>query len=185
MSRTQENLMRAFTGESIARNKYTFYAQKARAEGYEFVARIFEETSDNERAHAERLYQFIKGWVETMNAYNIHENATTLENLQAAAEGEKYEWSSMYPEFEKQAHEDGDNDIADVFKEISEVEEQHEGRYVALAAHIKNNTLYKSDKETEWKCENCGYVHHGTEAPEKCPACGKPRGWYGRRARNY
>ena len=170
----------------MARNKYTFFAAKARAEGYEFIARIFEETAENEKAHAERLYSFMDGHVEMTNTYDIHSIGTTVENLKAAAAGEKYEWSAMYPDFEKIAREEGQDKIADVFKEIGEVEEKHEGRYLALAKHLEDGTLYKSEsEETEWKCENCGYIHHGKEAPDKCPACGKARGYYGRRVKNF
>lgn len=175
---TQSNLLKAFAGESMARNKYMFYAQKARQDGLEWIARVFEETADNERAHAEREYQFIKGKVAMTNTYDIHSLGSTHENLLAAAAGEKYEYGSMYPDFEKIARSENQNKIADVFKEIGEVEEKHEERYLKLAELVKTKKLYKTDKPTEWKCLNCGYIHKGTEAPIICPACGKPRGFY-------
>lgn len=178
MNKTQSNLLKAFTGESIARNKYTFFAQKAREEGHEWLARVFEETADNERAHAERLYEYMKGKVEMTNSFDIHSLGTTLDNLKAAAEGENYEHSKMYPEFKKIAKTENENTIAEIFQEISEVEEKHEERYNILATLVEKNQLYSSDKETEWKCLNCGYIHHGRMAPGICPACGRPQGFY-------
>lgn len=179
MSQTQSNLLKAFAGESMARNKYTFFAQKARQDGFEWLARIFEETADNERAHAEREYQFMKDKVAMTNTYDIHSIGTTLENLKAAAAGEKYEWGTMYPDFAKTAREEGENEIADTFKEISEVEEKHEERYNKLAEKLESSHFYEvSDDQTQWKCLNCGYIHRGTQAPKVCPACAKPQGYY-------
>lgn len=178
MNKTQENLLKAFAGESMARNKYTFFAKQAREEGFEWIARIFEETAENEKAHAEREFSFIKDKVEMTNTYNIHSLKKTSENLKAAAEGENYEYSTMYPEFEKIARKEGEIKIADTFKEIGEVEEKHEERYLKIVDAFDNNTLYKTEKEVEWKCLNCGYVHKGTEPPENCPACNKPHTWY-------
>lgn len=178
MSKTQSNLLKAFAGESMARNKYTFFAKKARKDGYEWIARVFEETADNERSHAEEEYEFMVDKVEMTNSYDIHALGTTLENLKAAAAGEKYEWSTMYPEFEKIARNEKENKIADTFKEISEVEEKHEERYLKLAKKVQDGTLYKSKTRVEWKCLNCGYIHFGSEAPKKCPACAKPQGYY-------
>ncbi len=185
MSKTQENLLRAITGESLARNKYTFFAIKARKEGYEGIARIFEETAGNEMEHAERELEFTKGKVTTDGKLEIGPVGTTLENLKAAAEGEKHEWSAMYPDFKKEAEEEGEDEIAKIFKEIGEVEEKHEERYIALAKHVEDNSLFKRDTEIEWKCLNCGYVHKGEEAPDTCPACGKPQGWYEPRVKNW
>jgi len=179
MKKTQENLLKAFAGESMARNKYTFYAQQARKEGLEWIARVFEETADNERAHAEREFQFIEGEVKTLDNLAIGKIGKTLENLKAAAAGERGEWEGMYPEFEKAAREEGEEKIADVFKEIGEVEEKHEERYLKLAEKMEKGELFKSeDEKTEWKCLNCGYVHHGKKAPTVCPACAKPQGFY-------
>lgn len=178
MSKTQENLLKAFAGESMARNKYSFYAAQAREEGFEWVARIFEETAENEKAHAERLYHFINDKVEMTNTYNINALRKTEENLTHAAQGEKYEWGEMYPEFEKQARTENETEIADMFKEIAEVEEKHEERYLKLVEMLKENKMFESDKEIEWKCQNCGYIHEGKSAPIICPACGKPHNWY-------
>lgn len=178
MNKTQENLLKAFAGESMARNKYTFYAKKAREEGYEWIAQIFEETAENERAHAERLYSFMNDKVEMTNTYDIHALSKTSDNLKNAAEGEKYEWGKMYPSFEKQAREDKEIEIADMFREIAEVEEKHEERYNILDKLLETGKLFESDKETEWKCLNCGYIHKGKSAPIICPACGKPHNWY-------
>ncbi len=178
MKQTQQNLLKAITGESLARNKYTFFAKKAREEGNEWIARVFEETADNERAHAEREFQYIKGKVEITNDYNIHSIGSTLENLKQAVAGEKYEWGTMYPEFVKIAKKEKQTKIAEVFKEISEVEEKHEERYLRLAQMVQEKTLYKSPQEIEWKCLNCGYIHKEKAAPKVCPACAKPQGFY-------
>lgn len=179
MLKTQENLLKAITGESIARNKYTFYAQKAIKDGYVWIAKVFEETADNERAHAEREYEFMEEKVEMTNTYNLDNLSDTKTNLLHAAEGEKYETKTMYPDFEVIAREEGFTQIADTFKEISEVEEKHEERYLKLADRLENGNLYSTDDDqTEWKCLNCGYVHKGNSAPDKCPVCAKPQGWY-------
>jgi len=178
MKQTQANLLKAFAGESMARNKYTFYAKKAFDDGQVFLSRVFSETADNERAHAEREYEFIKGKVEMTNTYNIHSLGSTLENLKEAAAGEKYEWSTMYPDFEKVARKEDESRIGDVFREIGEVEEKHEERYLILAKLLKENSLFKSKKPIEWKCLNCGYIHKGNGAPKICPTCGKPQGYY-------
>lgn len=179
MNRTQQNLLKAFFGESGARNKYTFFAKQAHKEGFEWLARVFEETADNERAHAEEEYEKIKDKVEMTNTYDIHEIGTILENLKAAAEGEKFEWGTMYPGFEKTARNEGETEIADLFKEISEVEEKHEERYLKLAEKLEEGHFFEvNDDKTEWKCLNCGYVHKGNSAPKTCPLCKKPQGWY-------
>ncbi|MDD5750453.1 MAG: rubrerythrin family protein [Candidatus Pacebacteria bacterium] len=177
-NKTQENLLKAIAGESMARNKYTYFAEIAMKEGLVWIAKVFEETADNERAHAKEELERVKGKAEMTNTYDIHALADTLTNLKNAAEGEKYEWGVMYPDFEKQAREEGESEIADMFREIGEVEEKHEERYNILAGKLQNGTLLKSDKEVEWKCLNCGYVHKGTSAPDKCPVCAKPQGWY-------
>jgi rubrerythrin len=178
MNKTQENLLKAFTGESLARNKYTFFAKQARKEGFEWIARIFEETADNERAHAEEEYEKMQGKVEMTNTYDIHSIGKTVENLKAAAEGEKFEWHAMYPDFEKVARDEGETEIADMFKDIGEVEAKHEDRYDKLAEMLDNGTISKSNEEVEWKCLNCGYVHKGKTPPDTCPVCKKPHGWY-------
>lgn len=176
--KTYENLLKAIAGESMARNKYTFFAEIAMKEGYVWIAKVFEETADNERAHAQEELEKLPKPVEMTNTYNIHPLAKTLENLKHASEGEKYEFGTMYPNFEKIAREEGEKAIADLFKEISEVEEKHAERYDILTERLEKGKLYKSEKEIEWKCLNCGYVHKGKSAPKKCPLCGKPQGYY-------
>jgi rubrerythrin len=183
--KTQENLMKAITGESLARNKYTFFAIRARKDGYEGIARIFEETAGNEMEHAERELEFVKDKVTADAKPEIAPIGSTAENLKAAAAGEKYEWGTMYPDFLKDAKDEGEEEIAKVFKEIGEVEEKHEQRYRALIKHVEDGTVFKRETEIEWKCLNCGYVHKGTEAPEKCPSCDKPQAWYEPRAYNW
>lgn len=178
MEKTQQNLLKAFAGESMARNKYTFFAKQARKEGEEWVARVFEETADNERAHAEELVEKITKKVGMTNSYEVDPLATTIENLRHGASGEKFEWGSMYPEFKQVAEEEGATDIASLFQEISEVEEKHEERYNILADKLELGSLHKSESEVEWKCLNCGYVHKGTDVPDSCPVCKKPKGWY-------
>ncbi len=176
---TQSNLLKAFAGESMARNKYTYFAKRARRDGLEWIAQVFEETAENERAHAEREFELMRDKVEMTNTYDLHVLGATLDNLKHAAAGEKYEWTSMYPEFEKEARAEGQDLIAGVFKEIGEVEEKHEERYLRLAGRLESGKLFASgDPETEWKCLNCGYVHKGAEAPKNCPACAKPQGFY-------
>jgi rubrerythrin len=179
MSKTQENLLKAFAGESQARNKYTYFASVARKEGYIWIQKVFEETADNERAHAEREYQLMKGKVEMTNTYDIAPLGTTLENLKMAAAGEKHEWTGMYPDFEKIALAEGETAAAQAFKEIGEVEEKHEERYLKLAKKLESGKMFAADsEETEWKCLNCGYVHKGKEAPKVCPACAHAQGYY-------
>ena len=172
-SKTVQNLATAFAGESQARNKYTYYAAVAKEEGFEQIAGIFQETAENEREHAKREFDFLKGI------------GNTKANLKAAAEGEHYEWTQMYPEFERVARDEGFNEIADFFKEVAEVEEEHEKRYLALLNNMKEGKVFKKDQVVRWKCRNCGYVHKGTEVPEKCPACGFPQSYYELMAENY
>lgn len=185
MSQTQENLQKAFAGESMARTKYNLYGERAREEGYEGIARIFEETAENEKEHAERELGFIRGDVKTTGEIKLRPVGTTAENLKEAIEGESYEATEMYPLFCKQAEKEGEMEIASVFREIGEVEEKHRDRYKDILAHVENGTVFKRDKEIEWKCLNCGYIHKGKEAPKKCPACGKPQGWYEPRGYNW
>jgi rubrerythrin len=174
-SKTEENLMKAFAGESQARNKYTFWASQAKKEGYEQIAGFFEETAENEKEHAKLLYKLANGGAIK----------STVENLAEAANGENEEYTSMYPEMEKIAREEGFDEIADIFKEIGEVEEAHEKRYLKLLENIKNNTVFKKSSPVKWKCRNCGYIHEGTEPPEICPACAHPRAYYEVLAENY
>ena len=172
-SKTEQNLLAAFAGESQARNKYTYFAAAAKEEGFEQIAGIFLETAGNEREHAQREFHFLEGIRDT--------NA----NLKVAAEGEHYEWTQMYPEFERVAREEGFSGIADFFKEVAEVEEEHEKRYLALLKNMEGGEVFKKDKVVRWKCRNCGYVHEGTKAPEECPACGFPQSYYELMAENY
>ena len=178
MKQTQANLLKAIAGESMARNKYTFYAEIAMKEGFVWIAKVFEETADNERAHAQEELEKLTEKTEMTNTYDIHPLGSTLENLKNAAAGEKYEFGAMYPEFEKTAREESEAKIANLFKEISEVEEKHAERYDILTEKLERGKLFESDEEVEWKCLNCGYIHRGKSAPEKCPLCQKPQGYY-------
>ncbi|KUG03313.1 rubrerythrin [hydrocarbon metagenome] len=174
-SKTEQNLWAAFAGESQARNKYDYYASQAKKEGFEQISGFFAETALNEKEHAKLFYKFLMGGA-------IH---STEENLLAAAEGENEEHTSMYPEFEKIAREEGFDEIANYFKEIAEVEEEHEKRYRKLLSNLKEGTVFKRSAPTKWRCRNCGYVHEGTEAPEVCPACAHPQAHYEELAENY
>lgn len=179
MKKTQENLLKAITGESLARNKYTFFAKQARKEGLEWIARVFEETADNERAHAEEEHEkFSEDVVEMTNTYDLPKMGTTLENLRHAAEGERFEWGTMYPDFKKVAEEEGEKEAATLFQEVLEVEEKHDERYTILADLLEAGKLYEQKEDVEWKCLNCGYIHKGKTAPDPCPLCKKPQEWY-------
>ncbi len=185
-SETEENLLKAFAGESQARNRYTYFASVARKEGFEQIAGIFEETADNEKEHAKVFFKHLQGGArEIIATYPAGKIGTTEENLTAAAEGEKMEYSVLYPEFEKIARKEGFNHIADSFKEIAEVEEQHEKRYRKLLANVKDGKVFKKDAVVKWHCRNCGYVHEGKEAPKICPACAHPQSYYEVLAENY
>jgi rubrerythrin len=177
-SQTQQNLLKAFAGESMARNKYTTFAKVARKEGLEWVARIFEETADNERAHAAELFEQMNGQVTVQTTLEVHSFQKTLDNLKMAAEGEKYEWTTMYPDFEKIAIEENMTDSIRLFGQLKRVEEKHEERYIIIAKKIDSNTLYNSDAVLEWKCVNCGYIYKGKAPPKTCPVCQKPYQWY-------
>jgi len=178
MKQTYQNLLKAIAGESMARNKYTYYAEIAVKEGLMWVAKVFEETADNERAHAQEELEKLTDKTEMTNTYDIHPLVKTLENLKNAAAGEKFEWGTMYPNFKKIAQEEGEKEIATLFQEIAEVEEKHEERYNILADLLENGMMFKNKTAIEWKCLNCGYIHKGTSAPIKCPLCQKPQDWY-------
>jgi rubrerythrin len=178
MSQTQQNLLKAFAGESQARNKYTTYAKIASREGQEYISRIFLETADNERVHAEELFEQIKSAVNTPATLEIDSFKTTSDNLKMAAAGEKYEWTTMYPDFEKVAHDEGETDSERLFGELKKVESKHEERYVILTSRLDSKTLYDPGVELEWKCINCGYIHKGTTPPKSCPVCKKAFTWY-------
>ena len=178
MLQTQQNLLKAFAGESQARNKYHMFAKMARKENLEWVARVFEETADNERTHAEELFEQISGEVKTPVELEIKAFAQTTDNLKMAAEGEKYEWTTMYPDFEKMAIAEKQPEATRLFGQLKLVEEKHEERYIILAKKLDSKTLYDADAELEWKCVNCGYIYKGKRPPETCPVCKKPFTWY-------
>ncbi len=178
MKKTPSNLLKAIAGESMARNKYTYYSQIAAKEGHFWISKVFEETADNERAHAKEELEKLTERTEMTNTYDIHPLGTTLENLRHAAAGETYEFGTMYPDFEKVARDEGETEIANFFKLISGIEAKHAERYTILADKLEKGTLYKSDKEIEWKCLNCGHIHKGKSAPEKCPFCKKPQDYF-------
>ncbi len=185
-SETEENLLKAFAGESQARNRYTYFASVARKECYEQISAIFLETADNEKEHAKVFFNYLKGgFAEITAQYPAGVIGTTKENLLEAANGEKLEWSRLYPEFEKTARKEGFKDIADSFKQIAEVEEQHEKRYRKLLDNIKKGIVFKRDKIVKWHCRNCGYVHVGKTAPKICPACKHPQAFYELLCENY
>jgi rubrerythrin len=185
-SATEKNLLTAFAGESQARNRYSFFAKQARKEGFEQIAAIFEETAEQEQTHAKRLFGFLEGGeVEFTAAFPAGTIGTTVENLQGAAAGEKHEYSSMYPEFARIAKAEGFGEIGSVMLAIARAEMMHEERYLALAASIASDKVFKKDGEKRWKCRKCGYTHTGTTAPEKCPACGHPQSYYEQLAQNW
>ncbi|MBU4259837.1 MAG: rubrerythrin family protein, partial [Proteobacteria bacterium] len=178
-TQTEKNLLTAFAGESQARNRYNYFASKAKKEGYMQISAIFEETANQEKEHAKRLFKLLEGGeVEISASFPAGVIGTTLENLKASAAGENHEHSQMYPEFAKTAREEGLEDIAKIFEAIAVAEKQHEKRYLALASNIEAGRVFKKDEEVMWRCRNCGYVHYGKEAPEKCPACDHPQAYF-------
>jgi len=178
-SQTEKNLLTAFAGESQARNRYSYFAGKAKKEGFIQIADIFDETSNQEKEHAKRLFKFLEGGeVEIQAAFPAGRIDTTAENLKAAAAGEHYEWEEMYPGFAEVADKEGFSSIADVFRAIAVAEKQHEKRYLGLLANIEKGTVFKKEKSVVWRCRNCGYLHEGTEAPESCPACAHPQAFF-------
>ena len=171
-SQTEKNLMGAFAGESQARNRYTYFASQARTDGYVQISSIFEETANQEREHAKRLFKLMTGGeAEVAAAFPFGVIGTTLDNLKAGAAGERHEHTIMYPGFAKVAREEGFNEIASVFDAIAVAEKQHEKRYLDLARNIREGKVFKKDQPVVWRCRNCGYLHEGTEALELCPAC--------------
>lgn len=185
-SETEKNLLKAFAGESQARNRYTYFASVARDEGFRQIEAIFLETAENEKEHAKIFFGYLEGGDTRIEAeYPAGKIGTTEENLFAAATGEKMEWGTLYPEFEKVAREEGFEAIANSFKEIGEVEEYHERRYLKLLENLKNKAVFKKKKTVKWKCRNCGYVHEGSEAPLVCPACKHKQEYYEVWTENY
>lgn len=185
-SQTEKNLLAAFAGESQARNRYTYFASQARKEDFVQMSSIFEETANQEREHAKRLFKFLEGGeVQVKASFPAGVIGSTLENLKAAAAGENYEHTQMYPAFAKIARDEGFETIADVFEAIAVAEKQHEKRYNDLAANIEAGRVFKRDSEVVWRCRNCGYLHKGKEAPETCPACAHPQAHFELLGENY
>jgi rubrerythrin len=185
-TKTEKNLLTAFAGESQARNRYTYFASQAKKEGYEQMAHIFEETANQEKEHAKRLFKFLEGGeVMISAAFPAGVVGSTLENLKGSAAGEKYEYTEMYPDFAKIADEEGFSAIAKVFRSIAVAEKQHEKRYNALLANIEAGRVFKRDKEVVWRCRNCGYLHTGNEVPDECPACAHPKAHFELLGENY
>lgn len=173
-SKTERNLMEAFSGESQARNKYSFYASKAKKDGYVQIAQIFEETANNEKEHAKLWYKLLHGGI-----------GSTRENLEDAANGEQYEWTDMYAQFARDAREEGFVEIANLFEGVAKIEKEHEERYRALAQNIDKGIVFRRDGVVVWQCSNCGHIHVGTDAPELCPVCAHPQAYFQLRAKNY
>ncbi len=185
-TQTEKNILTAFAGESQARNRYTYYASKAKKDGYVQISDIFTETANQEKEHAKALFKLLEGGEKEIAAtFPAGVIGTTEENLRAAAAGENEEWQEMYPSFAKVAEQEGFPAIAATFRAIAVAEKQHEKRYLDLAANIKNGTVFTKPAETTWRCRNCGYVHTGTGAPEKCPACAHPQAHFELLGENY
>ena len=185
-SKTEKNLLGAFAGESQARNRYTYFASQAKKEGYEQISAIFADTADNEKEHAKRFFKFLEGGdLEITAVFPAGKIGNTLENLKAAAAGEKHEYSNLYPAFAKIADEEGFKEIGDTFRAISVAEKNHEKRYTMLAANIENNKVFKKAGSIKWRCRNCGYIHEGAEVVEQCPACLHPRAYFEALSENY
>lgn len=185
-SQTEKNLLAAFAGESQARNRYTFFASKAKKEGYEQIAAIFEETAGNEKEHAELFFKHLKGGMAEITAtYPAGVISTTADNLKAAAEGEKLEWGTLYPNFGDVAEQEGFKDVAMTFRMVAKVEAYHERRYNKLLDSVQAGKVFKKDAPIKWKCRNCGYVFEGSEVPDKCPVCFHPKAYFEVWTENY
>lgn len=173
-SKTEKNLMEAFAGESMARNKYTYYASKARKDGYVQIAELFEATANNEKEHAKMWFKLLHDGI-----------GATTDNLKDAAEGENFEWVDMYASFAKEAREEGFDKIATLFEGVAAIEKEHEERYKKLLANIESGVVFSKDGDTVWECKNCGHIHVGPKAPEICPVCDHPQAYFEMRAQNY
>ena len=185
-TKTEQNLLKAFAGESQARNRYTFFAGIAKKEGYEQIAGVFLETAEQEKEHAKRFFKFLEGGlVEITATFPAGIIGTTTQNLLAAAEGEQEEWEIVYKEFADIAQEEGFLQVANVFRMIAYVEAEHEARYRKLLANILDGSIFKREEEIEWQCRNCGYVHKGESTPDKCPACEHPQAYFEPKKTNY
>lgn len=185
-TKTEENVLTAFAGESQARNRYTYFASKAKKEGYEQIHGIFLETADNEKEHAERLFKFLEGGqAEIKAAFPAGVIGDTKDNLKEAAAGENYEHTTMYPEFANIADKEGFSEVAEAMRAIAVAEKQHENRYLGLLDNLINDRVFKRDKVVKWICRNCGYIHEGSEPPDECPACAHPKAYYELLAENW
>ena len=185
-TKTEKNLLTAFAGESQARNRYTFFASAAKAEGYEQIAAIFLETAENEKEHAKLFFKFLEGGeVELTATFPAGIIGKTSENLKASAMGENEEHTIAYPNFAKIAEEEGFSEIATTFRLVAKVEAEHEKRYLKLLENLESGKVFKKDTKVRWKCRNCGYVHEGEEAPNKCPACKHPQSFFEIKETNY
>ncbi len=185
-SQTEKNILTAFAGESQARNRYTYFASKAKKEGYVQMSAIFEETANQEKEHAKRLFKLLEGGeLEITGGFPAGVIGTTLENLKGSAEGEHYEHTTMYPEFANTAREEGFMDVAMIFESIAIAEKQHEKRFNDLAANIETDKVFKKDETVSWRCRNCGYLHEGQEAPGACPACAHDQAHFELLGENY
>ena len=185
-TKTEQNLLKSFAGESQARSRYTFFASVAKKEGFEQIAGVFMETAEQEKEHAKRFFKFLEGgMVEITASYPAGVIGTTADNLAAAAAGENEEWSELYPEFADVAEAEGFPAVAKAFREIAKVEAEHEMRYRTLLARVESDGVFKRDEEIQWQCRNCGYVHTGKEAPEACPACVHPKAYFEPKKNNY
>ena len=173
-TKTEQNLLAAFAGESQARNKYTYFSSKAKKEGYTQIAALFEETANNEKEHAKIWYKLLTGGI-----------GSTMENLKDAAAGENYEWTDMYATFAKEAKEEGFDHIAYLFEEVAKIEKEHEERYLKLLSNLEGSRVFEKEEEVEWICRNCGHIHKGQEAPGVCPVCAHPQAYFEVRATNY
>lgn len=185
-TRTEQNLLKAFAGESQARMRYDYFAKQAKKEGLEQIAALFEETAINEKAHAKRFFKFLEGnMVEITATFPAGKIGTTAENLKAAAEGENEEWTELYPEFARIAEEEGFKEVAMAFKLIAKVEKAHEERYRTLLQNLEEGKVFKRGDKVVWKCRNCGFIHEGTVAPNMCPACQHPQAYFEIKETNY
>jgi rubrerythrin len=185
-TRTEQNLLKAFAGESQARNRYEFFAKKAKEEGYEQISEIFMKTAAQEKSHAKRFFKFLEGGdVEITACYPAGMIGTTAENLKASAMGENEEWTKLYPEFAEIAKEEGFPQVASAFKIIAKVEAEHERRYLKLLKNLEEGKVFKKDEKTRWECRHCGYIHEGEKPPENCPACLHPKAYFEVAAENY
>ena len=185
-TQTEKNILTAFAGESQARNRYSYFASKAKKEGFAQISDIFAETAEQEREHAKRLFKLLEGGeTEIQAAFPAGVIAGTAENLKGSAAGENYEWTDMYPSFAKVAREEGLDGIATIFESIAVAEKQHEKRYLALLANVEKGSVFKKENPAVWRCRNCGYVHEGTEAIDECPACAHAQAYFEVLAENY